>query len=73
MRTRTLDRQSPDPLQRRCERFAIDVFHGQVMPPLGVTDVVDAADVRMRNLAGEPDLGDETLQTLVTAICMRSN
>ena len=59
---RLLGRQRPDAPQQRRERFAVDVLHRQVVPAFGFADVVDAADVRVRDVAGEADLGDEAVR-----------
>ena len=64
---RLLVGQIPDPLEQRCQILPVDVLHCQeVARPLRrrifeFRDVVDAADVRMGDLAGDADFGKEPL------------
>ncbi len=62
---RDLDRlvlgKPPDPPQERGEVFAVDVLHGEEVPPVDLADVVDAADVGMRDAARVTHLGVEAL------------
>ena len=51
-----VDGETPDPLEERREVFAVDVLHREEMAPFDLADVVDAADVRVRDLPREPDL-----------------
>ena len=44
--------QAPDAAQQRCQILAVDVLHGEKVLALHLADVVDAADIWMRNLAG---------------------
>ena len=48
-----------DPLQERGEVLAVDVLHAQEVLAFDLVDVVDAADVRVRDLPREADLGVE--------------
>ena len=59
---RLFRRQAADPPQQRGQRLSVDVLHRQVVPALGFADVMDTADVRMGDVAGEPHFGDEALQ-----------
>ena len=45
-----------DAPEQRGEILAVDVLHRQEVAPVDVADVVDAADVRMRDLPGDLDL-----------------
>ena len=51
--------QTPDPLQERCQVFAIDVFHREKVTAFKFADVVDAADIRMGHLPGDSHLGEQ--------------
>ena len=44
------------PSQDRGKIFAVDVFHGEEVLSVEMTDVEDAADIGMRDLAGETNL-----------------
>ena len=44
------------------EIFAIDIFHGDKVQPIGFSDVVNAADIGMRNLSCDPHLVMESLE-----------
>ena len=52
-----VDRQSADSLQQGGEIFTVDILHRQIQVAVRLTDVVHAADVRMRQLSREPHLG----------------
>ena len=56
-----LARHPANPSKQRRERFAVDVLHRQIVPAGRVADVVDAADIRMRDVARQPHLRDELL------------
>src|SRR5215471_7038872 len=49
-------RHSSDPSQQCRKVLAIDIFHRQIQFPVGLINVVNAANIRMRNLPGQPDL-----------------
>ena len=51
--------QMIDALQQRREILAVDEFHREEMVAVDLVDVVDAADVRVRDLPGDADLGME--------------
>ena len=48
---RLIGGQPADAAQQRAEIFAIDVFHGKKRLAVDFADVVDAADIGMRDLA----------------------
>ncbi len=48
--------QATEPLEHRREFLAPDVLHREEVEPLGLADVVDAADVAVRNLSRDPHL-----------------
>ena len=48
-------RQPADAAQQRGQVFAVDVLHGDEDLAVGLADVVDAADVGVRDLAGDAD------------------
>ncbi len=52
----------PDALQQRRKVFAVDVLHREKRRAVDFIDVVDAADVGMRDLARHPDFGVELRQ-----------
>src|ERR1039457_1630988 len=43
--------------QQRRQVLAVDVFHGEKVLPVHLADVVNATDIRVRNLAGITHLG----------------
>jgi hypothetical protein len=47
--------QAPDPKQQGCQVFAIHVLHGDERHSFSLADVVYAADVGVRDLAGDAD------------------
>ncbi len=51
--------QPADAAQQRRQVLAVDVLHGQVVVAVDLADVVDAADVGVGDLAGDPDLVEE--------------
>jgi hypothetical protein len=51
--------------QQRRQRFAVHVLHRQVVPALGVADVIDAADMWVGDAAGEPNLVGQPLEAVV--------
>ena len=53
--------QASDALQKRRKIFAVDVLHREKVAALEFADVVDAADIGMRNLASNPHLGEQPL------------
>jgi hypothetical protein len=58
---RLLVRQVADSLQQRREIFPVDELHRQKMLAVHIGDVVDATDVRMRELPCDPDFGEKPL------------
>ena len=46
--------QAPDALAHRDERFAVDVFHRQVMPVFRLADVENTADIWMCDCPSQP-------------------
>ena len=50
-------RKASDPAEQRCEVLAVHVLHRQESVALDLVYVVDAADVRMRDLPRHPHLG----------------
>ena len=56
---RLVRRQAPDAAQQRRQVLAVDVFHGEKAAAVGVAQVVEAADVLVRHLAREAQLGVE--------------
>jgi hypothetical protein len=59
---RLVARRTPDALQQTTEVFTVDVLHGQEVLAVDLTHVVDPADVGVRDLPGQLDLLEETLQ-----------
>ena len=57
-------RKAADPPQKRAEVLAVHVFHREEVLPPDLADVVHAADVRVRDLARETDLREESLDTV---------
>jgi hypothetical protein len=55
-------RQAADAAEQTAEVFAVDVLHGHEVRALPFHDVVDAADVRVRDLAAEADLVVQTAE-----------
>ena len=53
--------QAADAAQQRSQIFAVDVLHGEERLAVDLADVVDAADIRMRDLARDADFVAETL------------
>jgi hypothetical protein len=53
--------QVADALQERCQVLAVNVLHREEVTAVEFADVVDAADIRMRDLARDADLGVEAL------------
>src|SRR5208283_5500897 len=49
--------------QQRRQVLAVDVLHGEKVLPVHLTDVVNATDIRVRNLAGITDLGVKRCQS----------
>src|SRR5271157_4365647 len=43
--------------QQRRQVLAVDVFHSEKVLPVHLTDVINATDIRVRNLAGITHLG----------------
>jgi hypothetical protein len=54
--------QASDAAQQAAEVFAIDVLHGDERGAFRFPDVVHAANVRMRDLAGDADLAVEAFE-----------
>src|SRR6516225_10688131 len=59
--------QASDPGQQRSQVLAIHVLHGYEGRAFGFADVVDAADVGMRDLARNTDFTMEALQQALVA------
>ena len=55
-------RKAADAAQEGCEIFAVDVLHGEECLAFDVAYVIDAADVRMGNAAGDADFVAEALE-----------
>ena len=55
----------PDGLDEVVEALALDVFHADEEGPVDLTEVVDAADVRVRDLLGQRQLAAEALARLL--------
>ena len=49
--------QAADAAQQRRKILAVDVLHGEKVLAVHLADVVDATDIRVRNLAGIPHFG----------------
>ncbi len=62
---RLVRRQPPDALQKGREILAVDVLHREVLLPVDLGDVVDAADVGVRNLPGDADLGVKAIEAIL--------
>ena len=58
---RLVGRKPPDAPQQRGQVLAVDVLHREEVPSLDLADVVDAADVGVRDAAGVADLGVEAV------------
>ena len=56
---RLVRRKPPDAAQQRRQILAVDVLHREEVPPLDLADVVDAADVRMRDPPRVAHLGEK--------------
>ena len=54
--------QPADPAEERREVLAVDVLHRQEVQPVDLAEVVDAADVRVRDLPRDPHLVAEPRQ-----------
>ncbi len=54
--------QAADAAQQRRQILAVDVFHRQVVVPLGFANVEHPTDVRVRHLARRPHLVEQELQ-----------
>jgi hypothetical protein len=52
-------RQTADPLQQRAEVLALDELHDDEVMRSDFGDVVETANVRMRDAAAEPDFRDQ--------------
>jgi hypothetical protein len=69
---RNLDRlvggEPADAPHQRIEILAVDVLHRQVVPSVNLADVVDPADVRMRDPARHAHLVQEPCQTVLAAL-----
>jgi hypothetical protein len=59
---RAILREAPDAAEQRREILAVHVLHREKRVAFVLADVVHAADVRMRDLPREPDLGVELRQ-----------
>ena len=64
---RLVHRQVADPLQQRREVLAVHVLHGQEVAAFDLADVVDAADVRVRDLPREAHLRVEPREERLVA------
>src|SRR6185295_8442490 len=54
--------QTANPAKQRRQILPVDVLHGQEMTAVRQADVVHAADIRMRDLTGDPDLTKEPVE-----------
>jgi len=61
--------QAADAAEERAEILAIHKLHGDVVEAFGLADVVHAADIGMRDLAGDADLIVETREDAFIAGC----
>ena len=50
-----------DPLYQRGEILSVNVFHGKKVLTVELRDVVNPANIRMRQLPCNPNLGEEAL------------
>ena len=57
--------QAADAAQQRRQVFAVDVFHGEERLIVGFADVVDAADIGMRDAARNADFVAEALERVL--------
>jgi hypothetical protein len=55
--------QAADAAQQRRQVLTVDVLHGEKMLAIHLADVVNATDIRVRNLAGISYLGVKTGQS----------
>jgi hypothetical protein len=55
-------REPADPAQQRREIFSVHVLHRNEVAPVGLADVVHAADVRVRHLPRRPHLRKEAIE-----------
>ena len=67
--SRLVRRQPADAPQQRREILAVHVLHREEVLAVGLADVVDAADVRVRHLARDADLVVEARQAV--GVCWR--
>jgi len=59
--------QAADAPQKRAEIFAVDVLHREEVKPRNLTDIVDAADVRMSDLSRDTDLAPKALDSFLVS------
>jgi hypothetical protein len=52
-------RKMPNALQQRCQVFPVNELHRQKVPSFNLTDVINPADVRVRQLPCNPHLCKE--------------
>ena len=68
---RAVLRESADAAEQRGEVLAVHVLHRQERVAVDLVDVVDAADVRVRDLPRHPDFGVQLRQPRRIAIDLR--
>ena len=63
--------ETADAAQQRREILAVDVLHREERVPVDLVDVVDAADVRVRDLPRHPHFGVQLRQPRGIAVDVR--
>lgn len=57
-----IGRQPTDATQQRCQVFAVNILHREERHAIPLADIVDPANVGVRYLAGDPNLGMKARQ-----------